>query len=1224
LTTQVASPRARKSFSRIENVLDLPNLIDIQKASFQWFLDEGLRETIDDISPIEDYTGSLAVEFGEYQFGTPQFTIKECREKDLTYQAPLSMTVRFVNKDTGEIREQTVFMGDFPMMTDHGTFIINGTERVIVTQLVRSPGAYLMEPKDPTKQVFTANLMPSRGSWLELEIDKKGIVYARIDRKRKLPITTLLRALPAEDPSTGFALDTSSNEAILALFDNSPYIVATLDKDPSTREEEALIEVFKKQRPGEPPTLDNARNLLRALFFDPKRYDLTKVGRYKLNQRLGVDVPEDVRVLTTEDIVALVRKLIDLPVKLGLPEDAKDFAAEAAVLPRGPIAAELDEYEHFGNRRLRTVGELIQEAFRVGLYRMERVVRERMTTEDVDTITPQTIINIRPVVAALKEFFGSSQLSQFMDQTNSLAGLTHRRRLSALGAGGLTRERAPIEVRDVHPTHYGRMCPIETPEGPNIGLIGYLASYATVSEFGFIQTPYRKVVSGKVTDEIVYLDAVEESRYTIAQATAETDRNGKLLGDAVLCRSAEGEAVTAAPKDVDFMDVAPAQIVSVSTALIPFLEHDDANRALMGANMQRQAVPLLVRQAPLVGTGLEYRAAVDSGDVVVAERPGSVADVDADRIIVETKDGKDTYTLTKFMRSNQGTLIHHKPVVRLGDRVKAGEVLADGSSTDNGELALGANLLVAFMPFEGFNFEDAIVLSERLVKDDILSSIHIHEYEIDARSTKLGDEEITRDIPNRSEESLAQLDERGVVRIGAEVGSGDLLVGKVTPKGETELTAEEKLIRAIFKEKAREVRDTSLKVPHGEGGVVIDVKTFSRDAGDDLSPGVNELVRVYVAKKRKIAEGDKLAGRHGNKGVISRIVPEEDMPFLPDGRPVDIVLNPLGVPSRMNIGQVLETHLGWAAAHGVFAEDGDQNGDVDWRHRRQVLNGGNPTPVATPVFDGATPVDVDDALIAWTEQNADSPIKILVDPKRPKGRQCSGKVQLFNGRTGEPFEQKITVGYMYILKLLHLVDDKIHARSTGPYSLVTQQPLGGKAQFGGQRFGEMEVWALEAYGAAYTLQEMLTIKSDDTVGRVKAYEAIVKGENIAEPSIPESFKVLLKEMQSLALDVHVLSDEGREVEVREEEDELLRAAEELGIDLSPGSLRAVGRQPTAEEAEEGQERVDQDGELTLPADESLGDLDDVEVSEEEEAAEEAEAELGPLGDADLVDLELED
>jgi DNA-directed RNA polymerase subunit beta len=848
-----------------------------------------------------------------------------------------------------------------------------------------------------------------------------------------------------------------------------------------------------------------------------------------------------------------------------------------------------------------------------------------MTTEDVDTITPQTIINIRPVVAALKEFFGSSQLSQFMDQTNSLAGLTHRRRLSALGAGGLTRERAPIEVRDVHPTHYGRMCPIETPEGPNIGLIGYLASYATVSEFGFIQTPYRRVTGGKVTDEIVYLDAVEESRYTIAQATASTDKNGKLLETAVLCRSAEGEAVTAPPKAVEFMDVAPAQIVSVSTALIPFLEHDDANRALMGANMQRQAVPLLVRQAPLVGTGLEYRAAVDSGDVVIALQAGTIVDVDADKIVVEGKDGREEHTLTKFMRSNQGTLIHHKPIVRLGDKVVKGEVLADGSSTDHGELALGANLLVAFMPFEGYNFEDAIVLSERIVKDDILSSIHIHEYEIDARSTKLGDEEITRDIPNRSEESLAQLDERGVVRIGAEVGSGDLLVGKVTPKGETELTAEEKLIRAIFKEKAREVRDTSLKVPHGEGGVVIDVKTFSRENGDDLSPGVNELVRVYVAKKRKIAEGDKLAGRHGNKGVISKIVPEEDMPFLPDGRPVDIVLNPLGVPSRMNIGQVLETHLGWAAAHGVFHENGDRKTeDESWKVRRQVVNGGDPRAIATPVFDGATPTDVDDALIAWTEQNPDSPIKMTVDRKRADGMKCSGKVQLFNGRTGEPFEQTVTVGYMYILKLLHLVDDKIHARSTGPYSLVTQQPLGGKAQFGGQRFGEMEVWALEAYGAAYTLQEMLTIKSDDTVGRVKAYEAIVKGENIAEPSIPESFKVLLKEMQSLALDVHVQSDDGREVEVREEEDELLRAAEELGIDLSPGSLRAVGRAATAEETEEGQDRADVDGEITLPADESLGDLDDVEISDEKEAEEEVEAEVGPLGDKDLVDLELED
>ena len=1184
MSSVAVAPRARKSFSRLKHVLDLPNLIDIQKASFEWFMSDGLRETIDDISPIEDYTGTLAVEFGEYEFGEPQFTIQECREKDLTYQAPLSITVRFVNKDTGEIREQRVFMGDFPMMTDWGTFIINGTERVIVTQLVRSPGAYLMEPKDATKQVFMANLMPSRGSWLEVEIDKKGLVYARIDRKRKLPITTLLRALPAEDPTTGFQLDTSSNEKILELFGGSSYIASTLEKDPTTREEEALIEVFKKQRPGEPPTLENARNLLRSLFFDPKRYDLTKVGRYKLNQRLGVRVPEDTRVLTTEDILALVRRLVDLPVKLGLPEDVKDFAADAALLSRDPVRSELDEYEDFGNRRLRTTGELIQEAFRVGLYRMERVVRERMTTEDVDTITPQTIINIRPVVAALKEFFGSSQLSQFMDQTNTLAGLTHRRRLSALGAGGLTRERAPIEVRDVHPTHYGRMCPIETPEGPNIGLIGSLASFATVSEFGFIQTPYRVVKNGKVTDEIIYLDAAEERQFTIAQASEPIDpKTGKFLNELVLCRSREGEAVIVSPKDVEYMDVSPAQIVSVATALIPFLEHNDANRALMGANMQRQAVPLMIPQAPLVGTGLEFRAAVDTGDVVLARNDGSVVDVDAERIVIEGRGTRDEYPLTKFMRSNQGTLIHQKPVVTLGDKVKRGEVLADGSSTDGGELALGANLLVAFMPWEGFNFEDAIVISERLVKDDVLSSIHIHEYEIDARSTKLGDEEITRDIPNRSEESLANLDERGVVRIGAEVGSGDLLVGKVTPKGETELTAEEKLIRAIFKEKAREVRDTSLKVPHGEGGKVIGVKTFSRDAGDDLPPGVNELVRVYVAKKRKIAEGDKLAGRHGNKGVIAKIVPEEDMPFLEDGRPVDVVLNPLGVPSRMNIGQILETHLGWAAAHGVFPEGGAVSS-------RAPINAPDPRAVATPVFDGATDGDVDDALVAYAQ--AANGVGMAVNEKDARGSRASGKVRLFDGKNGEPFAQEVTVGFMYILKLLHLVDDKLHARSTGPYSLVTQQPLGGKAQFGGQRFGEMEVWALEAYGSAYTLQEMLTIKSDDTIGRVKAYEAIVKGENIAEPSIPESFKVLLKEMQSLALDVHVLSDEGREVEVREEDDELLRAAEELGIDLSPGSLRAAARQPTAEEVEEGAEGADEGGELVLAADEDLGDVEE--------------------------------
>ncbi len=1202
---ETTSPRVRRTFSKLEKVLDVPNLIDIQKASFRWFMGDpsdpeslrssGLRETIDDISPIRDYSERLEVSLGEYSLGDPVVSERECREKDLSYEVPVNVKVAFTNLDTGEIREQTVFLGNFPWMTDQGTFIINGTERVVVTQLVRSPGAYIMEPKDPTKQVFTANLMPSRGSWLELEIDKKGLVNVRIDRKRKLPITTLLRALPASDEITGFAID-KSDEGILELFGGNPFIRMTLEKDPAHTEEMALIEVFKKQRPGEPPTVDNSRNLVRTLFFDPKRYDLTKVGRYKLNMRLGVEVAPDVRVLTTGDIVELVRRLVDLPVKLGVPEDSKDFAADAIVLPRDVIEHDLDEYEHFGNRRLRTVGELIQESFRIGLYRMERVVRERLTTEDEDAITPQTIVNIRPVAAALKEFFGSSQLSQFMDQTNCLAGLTHRRRLSALGAGGLTRERAPIEVRDVHPTHYGRMCPIETPEGPNIGLIGSLGSYAKVSEHGFVQTPYRKVVKGKVTGEIEYLDALQEEKYTIAQASEEVDKNGKLVSP-VLCRTRDGVPVQVDADQVDYMDVDPAQIVSVATALIPFLEHNDANRALMGSNMQRQAVPLMVTEAPLVGTGLEYRAAVDTGDVAVAGRPGKVEYVDAEKIIVAAKDGHDEYPMVKYRRSNQGTLIHQKPIVYVGDKVSAGQVLADGSSTDLGELALGKNLLVAFMSWEGYNFEDAIILSERLVKDDVLSSIHIHEYEVDARSTKLGDEEITRDIPNRSEESLRNLDESGIVRIGAEVGSGDLLVGKVTPKGETELTAEEKLIRAIFKEKAREVRDTSLKVPHGEGGKVIDVKTFSRAAGDDLSPGVNELVRVFVATKRKIAEGDKLAGRHGNKGVISKIVPEEDMPFLEDGRPVDIILNPLGVPSRMNIGQVLETHLGWAAAHG--GGDGDER---EW--------------MATSVFDGATPEDVDAALINWQESNPGHPVKFTIDKKAQPGARCSGKVRLFNGRTGQEYDQPVTVGYMYILKLLHLVDDKIHARSTGPYSLVTQQPLGGKAQFGGQRFGEMEVWALEAYGAAYTLQEMLTIKSDDTVGRVKAYEAIVKGENIPEPSIPESFKVLLKEMQSLALDVKVVAEDGGDVAVREEDDELLRAAEELGIDLRPVAGRATARDPEAQELEEGADRVDDEGELSIPNDEVLGE-------------ELVEDDLEPLADdgdlaLDLEQVEVED
>jgi len=1184
------APRVRTSFAKLDQPLPLPHLIDIQKKSWEWFLSDGLSETIADINPIKDYSEKLLVQFGEHQFGEPSKPIAECRNKDMTFSAPLTMKVSFINEETGEIREQSVFMGDFPMMTERGTFIIHGTERVVVTQLVRSPGAYIMEPKqaEREKQVLVANLMPQRGSWLELEIDKKGTVNVRIDRKRKFPVTVLLRAM-------GYG----SDDELIQLFDESVYIRNTIEKDATHSQEEALVELFRKQRPGEPPTLDGATAMLRGLFFDPKRYDLSRVGRHKLNVRLHNHMkPEqrpdaDVRVLVNEDIIELIKRLISLPGKLGVPEDSKDFAAEAvSLLPtrREEIAHEIDEYEHFGNRRLRTVGELVQDAFRIGLARMERVIRERLTTEDPDTIVPATLVNIRPVVAALKEFFGSSQLSQFMDQTNSLSGLTHRRRLSALGAGGLTRERAPIEVRDVHPTHYGRMCPIETPEGPNIGLIGSLASMATVDEFGFIRAPYRKVVRGKVTDEIVYLDASEEEqefvdkktgevRYvTIAQANAPFDHDtGEFKEDVVLARTRAGaDIVKVSPADIDYMDVSPTMLVSVATALIPFLEHDDANRALMGSNMQRQAVPLLTPEAPYVGTGMEFRAAVDTGDVIMAERGGKVSYVDADSIEVDHGKGDvDTYSLTKFMRSNQGTLIHQKPLVFTGDKVQAGDVLADGSSTDHGEIALGRNLLVGFMSWEGYNFEDAIILSEKVVKDDLLSSIHIEEYEVDARTTKLGDEEITRDIPNRSEESLSDLDERGIVRIGAEVNSGELLVGKVTPKGETELTAEEKLIRAIFKEKAREVRDTSLKVPHGEGGKVIDVKIFSRENNDELPPSVNELVRVYVAKKRKIAEGDKLAGRHGNKGVISKIVPEEDMPHLEDGTPVEIILNPLGVPSRMNIGQVLETHLGWAAHMGFQADGGRSN---------------TPARLASPVFDGATIEEIDDLLIRSSRENPDSPVQFKINEKEPPGRRCSGKVWMYDGRTGERFDNKVTIGYMYILKLLHLVDDKIHARSTGPYSLVTQQPLGGKAQFGGQRFGEMEVWALEAYGAAYVLQEMLTIKSDDTVGRVKAYEAIVKGENIAKPNIPESFKVLMKEIQSLGLDISVQSEEGAVLEVREEDDDLLRAAEELGIDLSAGLRR---QQSDAGELEQAGVHTTALQDVIGAGHEPLGDDEDV-------------------------------
>jgi DNA-directed RNA polymerase subunit beta len=1094
-------PYARLQFTDIQ----LPDLVEIQRNSFGRFLEEGIRQTFTEISPIEDYTGSYAVEFGEHRFDDPPVSQEECMSKDKTYAAPLFVRVRFIVKETGEVREQDVFMGDFPLMTDSGTFIINGTERVVVTQLVRSPGAYVMEPKDATKQVLTASLMPSRGSWLEFEAETKGYVSVRIDRKRKLPVTVLLKALGM-----------GGSEEILDRFGGSWLMRNTLERDDTPSRDEALLEVFRRQRPGEPVNIENAQNLVDGLFFDAKRYDLSEVGRYKVNKKLKLDVPLENHTLTIEDIEALLKRLIETSEEIAEDEEFGRVNYER-------IRHKLDEYEHFGNRRLRTVGELVQEAFRIGMYRMERVVRERMTTQDEESITPQTVVNTKPVASAIKEFFGSSQLSQFMDQTNTLSGLSHRRRLSAMGAGGLSRERAPIEVRDVHPTHYGRMCPIETPEGPNIGLIGQLSTFATVDEYGFVQTPYRKVVHGKVTDEIEYLSADEEEEFTIAQANTPVDlKTGKIVEEAqILARRRGGDVATVAPDEIDYMDVAPLQTVSVATALIPFLEHDDANRARVGANMQRQAVPLLRSEAPYVGTGMEFRAATDTGDVLLARNAGTVKRVMADRIIIRRDGGEvDEFALRKFARSNQGTCVNQRPLVTEGEQVEAGTVLADGSSTDQGELALGKNLLVAFMPWEGYNFEDAIIISERIVKDDTLSSIHIEEYEVQARDTKLGPEEITRDIPNASDDVLMNLDADGIIRIGAEVGSGDVLVGKVTPKGESEPTPEEKLLRAIFGEKAREVKDSSLKVPHGEGGVVIDVGRFSRDEGDELQPGVNEMVRVFVATKRKIAEGDKLAGRHGNKGVISKIVPEEDMPFMEDGTPVDVILSPLGVPSRMNIGQILETHLGWAASKGLGE------------------SGGEPTFVSTPVFSGADVSDVDQAID-----------RVRQDGAADIGMGRGGKVMLYDGRTGEPFDGRITVGYMYILKLLHLVDDKIHARSTGPYSLVTQQPLGGKAQFGGQRFGEMEVWALEAYGAAHTLQELLTIKSDDRVGRVKSYESIVKGENIPEPGVPASFKVLLKEMQSLGLSVKPVynAEAAAEDQDRRDWDEAARA---LGINLS--------------------------------------------------------------------------
>jgi len=1066
----------RHSFAQIDEIMEMPNLIEIQRDSYQWFLDEGLKEMFDEISPIADFTGNLSLEFISYTLGQPKYDIDECRERDATYAAPLRVKVRLINRDTGEVKEQEVFMGDFPLMTRKGTFIINGAERVIVSQLVRSPGVYYSKTLDTSgKYLYGATIIPNRGAWLEFETDLNENIFVRIDRTRKVPVTVLLKAL-------GY----STQGQIMELFGEDERIRLTFERDHTTSEGEALIEIYRRLRPGDPPTVENARNLLNSLFFDHKRYDLAKVGRYKINKKLGLSIDPKLKTITKEDIIESIRYLLNLM--------------------NGVEGYTSDDIDHLGNRRIRSVGELLQNQFRIGLTRMERVIRERMTIQDVEGVTPQALINIRPVVAAVKEFFGSSQLSQFMDQINPLSELTHKRRLSALGPGGLSRERAGFEVRDVHHSHYGRMCPIETPEGPNIGLINSLSTYARVNQYGFIETPYRKVdkESGRVTADIAYLAADEEEKYVVAQANTLLDADGYILDKKVNARHGHDNLVVSS-HDIDYMDVSPKQVVSIATALIPFLEHDDANRALMGANMQRQAVPLLRTDAPVVGTGMEFKAAYDSGVCAIAERGGVVDYVSANEIIIKTDDGqRDRYKLTKFERSNQGTCVNQKPLVKKGEIVKAGALLADGPSTDKGELALGRNVLIAFMNWEGYNYEDAVLISEKLVREDYYTSIHIEEYECDARETKLGPEEITRDIPNVGEDVLKNLDEMGIIRIGAEVRPGDILVGKVTPKGETELTAEERLLRAIFGEKAREVRDTSLRVPHGEQGIIVDVKVFTRENGDEMSPGVNQVVRVYIAQKRKISQGDKMAGRHGNKGVVSRVLPECDMPFLPDGTPIEIVLNPLGVPSRMNIGQVLEVHLGMAAkALGMH--------------------------IATPVFDGADEGDIESML-------------------KQAGYPETGKFRLRDGRTGEEFDNPVTVGYMYYLKLAHLVDDKIHARSTGPYSLVTQQPLGGKAQFGGQRFGEMEVWALEAYGASYTLQEILTVKSDDIVGRVKTYESIVKGENIPEPGIPESFKVLLKELQSLCLDVSILNEFGEEIEVGEDDDD--EPSKDLGLDLS--------------------------------------------------------------------------
>ena len=1206
--------RKRMSFSKIKEIADVPNLIEIQVDSYKWFLEEGLKEVFDDISPIEDYTGNLILEFVDYSLDeNPKYDIEECKERDATYCAPLKVKVRLINKETGEIKEQEVFMGDFPLMTERGTFVINGAERVIVSQLVRSPSVYYAEERDKTgKRLISSTVIPNRGAWLEYETDSNDVISVRVDRTRKQPVTVLLRALGI-----------GSDAEIIELLGEDERLSATLEKDNTNTVEEGLIEIYKKLRPGEPPTVESASSLINALFFDPKRYDLAKVGRYKFNKKLaicyrimnrvaardivnpetgevfvkagetiGYNVAKDIQnaginvvhllVDDEKEIKVIGNNFVDIEAhvdfdisdlkikeKVHYPTlkeildnyDDEEEIKEAIksrmkeLIPKHILLDDIiasisyefnlfygvgtiDDIDHLGNRRIRSVGELLQNQVRIGLSRMERVIKERMTVQDMESITPQALVNTRPVSAAIKEFFGSSQLSQFMDQTNPLSELTHKRRLSALGPGGLSRERAGFEVRDVHHSHYGRMCPIETPEGPNIGLINSLGTYAKVNEYGFIESPYRKYdkETGRVTNEIHYLTADEEDLFVRAQANEPLTEDGEFINNRIACRTVNGALELLSPDKVDYMDISPKQVVSVATAMIPFLENDDANRALMGSNMQRQAVPLVRREAPIIGTGIEYRAAKDSGAVVVAKNGGVVDRVSADEIIIKKEDGtKDKYKLLKFKRSNAGTCINQTPIVSKGEEIKAGDVIADGPATDLGEIALGRNCFIAFMTWEGYNYEDAVLINERLVREDRLSTIHIEEYECEARDTKLGPEEITRDIPNVGESAIKNLDDRGIIRIGAEVDSGDILVGKVTPKGETELTAEERLLRAIFGEKAREVRDTSLKVPHGESGIIVDVKVFTRENGDDLSPGVNELVRCYIAKKRKIKVGDKMAGRHGNKGVISRVLPEEDMPFMEDGTPMDIVLNPQGVPSRMNIGQVLEVHLGLAAKK------------LGWY-------------VATSVFDGANEYDIMDAL-------------------EEAGYPRDGKLTLYDGRTGDSFDNRITVGYMYYLKLHHLVDDKLHARSTGPYSLVTQQPLGGKAQFGGQRFGEMEVWALEAYGAAHILQEILTVKSDDVVGRVRTYEAIVKGENIPEPGIPESFKVLIKELQSLCLDVKVLTAEDQEIEVKESvdyEDDGISVAD-FELDVIPDDIEETHVIEEVEDEFGDNEEIDFDG-----------------------------------------------